>query len=109
MKILLVEEGKFIFFLKVLLLDGVKESLTVFKGIPVVKKNNFDQGIVQIRGIDFLLGIEFLFLMDQCFFLSVGGNFAEPGRRLSQERGIHQINYTLFIRFNFIITFIFNF
>jgi hypothetical protein len=81
----LVEEGEFLFFVKVLLFDGVEESLAVFEGVAVVKEDDFEEGVVGMGGFELLFGIGFDFVLAEDLFVSLDGQFAEPRSCLSQE------------------------
>lgn len=53
-------------------------------------------------GFDLLFWIGFEFVVAEGLFVCLDGHFAEPRSCLSEEGGIHPINNSLFIRFNFI-------
>lgn len=74
-EIWLVEEGEFLFLIKILLLDGVEKGFTVFEGIAIVEEDDFEEGVVGMGGFDLLLRIGFEFIMAEIFLVggSVGG------------------------------------
>lgn len=56
-EIFLAKQRQLLLFIRILFLDGFKKGLTIFEGMTVVQKNDFEKRIIGMRRLDLLFRI----------------------------------------------------
>jgi hypothetical protein len=90
-EIFLVKQRHFLLFIGILFLDGLKKGLTIFEGMTVVQKNDFEKRMIGMGCLDLLFRVCFEALVADGLFViySVGGKLSKAGRSLTQMGCVH--------------------
>jgi hypothetical protein len=90
-EIFMAKQSHFLLFIRILFLNGFKKGLTIFEGMTVVQKNDFEKRIIGMRCLDLLFRVCFEALVAYGLFVvySVGGKFTKAGRSLTQMGCVH--------------------